>query len=571
MSHNVARDQRRGARGTVEARRRRRMRPTLMALEDRRLLSTVVVDNSGGTTKVTNAPVSGHSAPVSGGRPASEGGTTKLTNAAVSDNPASGNIVPGLGFAGLNGMDGNNCNCYPPDTNAAVNANYVVETVNTEIVVFDKAGNKLFSETLNKLYGQPSAGDVYVVWDPLASRWYVDSIDGNNNADLLFAISKDANPLDGFSTQYVIPLAAPGDIADFPKFGYNNDDITLSANDYFNPNSSVLKVTVINKAKALAGTLSYVQLVPSPQFRALVPAQQTTAQPRDPIWFIGSPYLYPGQTNNVIRVTELTDPFGSAAFTDYYLSVDTYGGYPHRVDQPGGLRTVEANDNTTTQVFQYGDTLVTAFPASTAANGHNYPKVHYYEVDVTSGSPVLKLQGVIDPGPGVAAFFPTVAMNPTTGDLGLTWMESSSSEYVSMWVGTVSAAGALSVYDAAPGVTYEVYSHRNGDYSSVVYDPASNSFWAANEYAGADNGSVIWDTWIQQFSPSSDVSTPSAPAASPPPSSSSTALTALDLALDDLSTTATGTASWVNNVSDVPSIDLTRVALASPFAKQKRV
>jgi len=30
----------------------------------------------------------------------------------------------------------------------------------------------------------------------------------------------------------------------------------------------------------------------------------------------------------------------------------------------------------------------------------------------------------------------------------------------------------------------------------------SSSFWAANEYAGADNASVIWNTWIQQFSPS---------------------------------------------------------------------
>ena len=49
----------------------------------------------------------------------------------------------------------------------------------------------------------------------------------NNDADLLFAISNDANPLDGFSTQYVVPLASPGDLSDFPKFGYNADYITL--------------------------------------------------------------------------------------------------------------------------------------------------------------------------------------------------------------------------------------------------------------------------------------------------------------------------------------------------------
>jgi predicted outer membrane repeat protein len=70
MSHNVARDQRRGGRGTVEARRRRRLRPTLLALEDRRLLSTIVVNNP------TDTPVAGE---------------TDLRQAIVEANTAGGN------------------------------------------------------------------------------------------------------------------------------------------------------------------------------------------------------------------------------------------------------------------------------------------------------------------------------------------------------------------------------------------------------------------------------------------------------------------------------------------------
>ena len=58
----------------------------------------------------------------------------------------------------------------------------------------------------------------------------------------------------------MIPSAASGDLADFPKFGYNADDITLSANDFGDGHA---QVTVINKADALAGTLAYVQLTPS--------------------------------------------------------------------------------------------------------------------------------------------------------------------------------------------------------------------------------------------------------------------------------------------------------------------
>ena len=60
----------------------------------------------------------------------------------------------GTSFEGASGTDlNNNCGCLPPDTNAAVGGNYVVETVNTEIVVYDKStGAELFSETLDSLY-----------------------------------------------------------------------------------------------------------------------------------------------------------------------------------------------------------------------------------------------------------------------------------------------------------------------------------------------------------------------------------------------------------------------------------
>jgi hypothetical protein len=49
MRSNSAKDQRRGRRGTVEARKRRRMQPTLLVLEDRRLLSTYTVNSTGDT------------------------------------------------------------------------------------------------------------------------------------------------------------------------------------------------------------------------------------------------------------------------------------------------------------------------------------------------------------------------------------------------------------------------------------------------------------------------------------------------------------------------------------------
>ena len=53
MFHNSARYQRRDGRGTVEARKRWRLQPTLLALEDRKLLSSIIVNNP------TDTPIAG--------------------------------------------------------------------------------------------------------------------------------------------------------------------------------------------------------------------------------------------------------------------------------------------------------------------------------------------------------------------------------------------------------------------------------------------------------------------------------------------------------------------------------
>ena len=53
--------------------------------------------------------------------------------------PAQGpGVHLGQGYDGIDFLS-SNCNCLPPDTNAAVANNFVVETVNLQIRVFDKA------------------------------------------------------------------------------------------------------------------------------------------------------------------------------------------------------------------------------------------------------------------------------------------------------------------------------------------------------------------------------------------------------------------------------------------------
>jgi hypothetical protein len=122
-----------------------------------------------------------------------------------------------------------------------------------------------------------------------------------------------------------------------------------------------------------------------------------------------------------------------------------------------------------------------------------------YQVDVSSGTPTLLQEVVIDPGAGVAVQMPSVDED-SKGNLGLNWMESSISEYLSMWVATIDTDGKLAASVTAPGLGFLFANSRIGDYSTTVLDPSDDrTFWSANEYIGDAGGTDIWRTHLTSF------------------------------------------------------------------------
>jgi hypothetical protein len=402
----------------------------------------------------------------------------------------------------------------PPDTNAAVGGNFIAETVNVEYRVWDKAGNQLLDEPLSTLFGQGTGGDPYVEYDAAAGHWYVTAIDGADASKELLAISNNADPTAGFANVYAVPVAASGDLADFAKVGYNADAIVIEANDFGDGHSVV---TAVDKAQAIGGTLVFYQSTPSFNARALVPAQMHDANPGDPMWFIAAPENFtspPTIVNpNAIRVTRMDNVLTSSpTYTDYSVAVQTYGepsnfgaagSYGGSADQPGAPKSVATNDTTTTAVDYLGGKMVTAFSATDPSDGFATTHVHWYQVDVSGGTPSLVQEGVVNPGPGVYTYFGS-ATQDSAGNIGITYMESSLSEYVSAYVAGHIAGQPLGSTTAgtvfAPGGGKEFASFRNGDYSTVVLDPSDGkTFWAANEYVGSDGSSDIWRTKIVPF------------------------------------------------------------------------
>jgi protocatechuate 3,4-dioxygenase beta subunit len=201
-----------------------------------------------------------------------------------------------------------------------------------------------------------------------------------------------------------------------------------------------------------------------------------------------------------MRVTKMTNYFSSnPTFTYTSLPVAAYQS-SGIADQPGGSWTTFPN-TTTTQVLEAANgELVTAMSSATAADGFTYNKGLYYVVDISGATPTLAKQGVVDPGQGVSVQMFTAAMD-SRGNLGFTWMEGSSTEFVSMHVGALDTQGHFSSYNATPNAGFFNVSFRIGDYSTIVIDPSDgNTFWAANEYSGPDSANDIWRTHITSFS-----------------------------------------------------------------------
>jgi hypothetical protein len=141
---------------------------------------------------------------------------------------------------------------------------------------------------------------------------------------------------------------------------------------------------------------------------------------------------------------------------------------------------------------------------------------------------------VIDPGPGIFTYFPSADIDPV-GDIGMTYIESSASEYVSMYVtgkhlgdaamqpGVLVTAGTTP-YVFSGFLISEPSPHRAGDFSGTEVDVDANGnpingFVSANEYATTvsgifGNNTGVWGTSVVTYA-LSPVVTPSLGVLSP--------------------------------------------------------
>jgi hypothetical protein len=425
-------------------------------------------------------------------------------------------VTPGTGFAGIN-FQNSDCNCVPPDTIMGVGPNNIVELANSAVNIYTKTGTLISAQSFQQFFAPVFSGsnadlfDPQVFYDDIAGRFVV-GVDQQNStsrtSNYLFAVSNTSDATQGFTEMHEFNLKegtrSRATWGDFPHMGYNADTYTLTANQFTFRSGSFQNVQMVTIAKSSVldannstFTSFHTDLTGSTNF-TLIPAHQHGAVSGDPVWAVEENGF---QNGSSIRVDKITNANSSSpTITGTNLTVASYGAVPS-APSAGGV-SMQANDTRILSVALRGGRLIVTHTVGLNSTA----TVRWYEFNVSGATPSLTQSGNIAPGAGIATYFPSVDIN-TAGTIGMTYMESSATETVSMYVtGQVAGStpgsmqpGVVAQAGQAKYTAFDSSPHRAGDYSGMAVDPSDGTtFWGGNEYA-TNAISNNWGTHIRAF------------------------------------------------------------------------
>jgi hypothetical protein len=417
----------------------------------------------------------------------------------------------------------------PPDTCAASGPSSVIETVNTDIAIYDKSGTSILKDSggnsvrfldLPTFFKSVGGGNVNqsdpgVVYDELLGKFFVWVWDYTANGAnvtsnrLLYAVSNTSSPTSASDfTCYQVGLTSNDHSSggpfwgDFPRVGWNASEFAVTFNMFTanaTGNQNFDHVLVVNISTANPSTTTVVDFPGGNTLFTVVPAvmhgDPNTDPASDPMYFVEDTLSVTNNTSSsTIMVLTETNFFTTPTFPPpHTVNVDPYQE-PPAITQQGSSNQITANDSGILEAEWRGGHLVAA--QSIGVNGDAQAHARWYEFDVTTSTPTFIQDGTIglDSASEAAkanSWFPSISIG-FNDVLALDYMEASPTEYMSMWVtgrlptdtlGTMETPVLAQAGLAPYGASFDTSPLRSGDYSAITVDPNDGSFWAANEFA----------------------------------------------------------------------------------------
>ena len=355
--------------------------------------------------------------------------------------------------------------------------------------------------------------DPFVIYDEQAGRFVVGVLDltisaqGAVTSDRFLMAVSDTSDATSFTEMHSINMtqsSSQGTVfADYPRVGWNADAYVVTFNMFTTGSANFydhVSVLTVNKSSVIDGNngtfADSIANLSSSNF-TLAPAVMHGSSPGGPMYLVEE-----APVANAISVVTETNVLGSTpTFSSTVIPVAPYTAPPN-ASQKGAGTQIQTNDSRILNAEWRNNRLVAAQTVGLSSDGLAHAR--WYEFGTAGTSPTLTQQRTISNGANT--YFPSIAID-SNGDLGMTFIKSSPTEYMSMYV-TGQAAGdppgqiqtpVVAQAGLATYVGFDGSPYRAGDYSGITVDPANpNVFWAANEYATAAT-STNWGTGIASF------------------------------------------------------------------------
>jgi len=437
------------------------------------------------------------------------------------------------------------CSCLPPDTDGEVGSTQYVQMVNSDFVVFSKAGAVLRGATpINQLWAGTSSecashndGDPVVVYDQLANRWLLSEFvaqptDTEQYAECI-AVSTTSSATGSY---YLYEFDFGRTFHDYPKLGVWPDAYYMSSNEFpdGSQTSAGAGAFAFERAKMLAGQPARVVYFDESAYNP-AGGQYIGQLPTDldgsTLPPAGSPNLFAeiddastipptdGGDGFVLRLWKFhvdwanpsNSTFGDNGQPSYKLPVAPYVrpqcvyGYGDCAPQKGGPQGLDIlGDRLMFRMNyrnfgSYASVLLNHTVKADARSG-----IRWYELRIPKGgAPSIYQQGTYAPTDSVTnpiwRWMGSIAQDKN-GDIAAGFSASGPNDYPSVRYTGRAAGDPLGQMTQAEQVAYTgtgpqtEAEGRWGDYSDLTVDPSDDcTFWYTQEYLGQDT--VVIGTW----------------------------------------------------------------------------
>jgi hypothetical protein len=417
------------------------------------------------------------------------------------------------------------CGCYPPDTNAAVGPDDVIQIVNTAFEIYDKTGasqtgGPVVNNALWTDFGGPcedtNDGDPIVKYDQLSQRWVFTQFAVEQIPFLeCFAVSVTNDPL-GSYYQSSYDFGTNGN--DYPKLSIMPDAYYLTIRQFENFSTfNGAGVVAFDRAAMVAGdpaTAIYFDIgsvYPDTDTFLAADLQGTNppnAGTAESIIGIGSPD-YDGSPSSVLHFVQMTPNFTdppSTVITNFDVDVDPFDYIANNVPQPDGYPDLETLPFPmyTPNYRNFGDYDALVFTHDVDAGGGRAGR-RWYEVRAPlSDTPEIYQQGTFAPDDGLNRWMGSAALD-YSGNIAMGYSVSSTEQYPSIWYTGRLVTDPLGEMSQGENIIIDGTGSQDGgaarwgDYSSMVTDPTDEcTFWYTTEYIET-TGLANWQTRVGSF------------------------------------------------------------------------